>query len=98
MVCCACAPVETVATAIKLATVDTVLPVAVSKLLPKDFRSATERNDRGVFIMPITRPTVLMLPLVALRQRDALVLSGVFMGVNAISATLRLNPTISKQF
>jgi hypothetical protein len=33
-----------------------------------------------------------------LRQRDALVLSGVFMGVNAISATLRLNPTISKQF
>ena len=95
MVCCACAPVETVATAIRLATVDTVLPVAVSKLLPKDFRSATERNDRGVFIMPITRPTVLMLPLVALRQRDALVLSSVPVGVNAITATQRNKPSTS---
>ena len=71
--CCACAPLDTDATAIRPATAETVLPESLSKLFIEF--AATERNDCGATTCPITNtPHILVRPL-ALATSDGVVVS-----------------------
>ncbi|MFK4540024.1 hypothetical protein ABIA00_008207 [Bradyrhizobium ottawaense] len=58
--CCACAPLDTDATAIKLATAETFLPETPANFSSTRPNAATERNDFGATTCPITKRPIFL--------------------------------------